>query len=105
MTVINGQSKIPGLIPWHNPRPQSPFRVREVGGAAVGAVIGGSEGAKKGAAAGALVGCMRRRNQVREETYSQDQWEKDQATAFKIKRDEYNRAYGACLEGKGYTVK
>jgi len=36
---------------------------------------------------------------------AQDQWEQNQAQAYYQKRDIYNRAYGACLEAKGYTVK
>jgi YMGG-like Gly-zipper len=68
-------------------------------GAAVGAVggaIGGDagKGAAAGAAAGALVGGMRRRDERR-------QHEQVQAQAS----DAYGRAYAACLEGRGYTVK
>lgn len=74
-------------------------------GAAVGGIIDGSDGAKKGAAAGALVGGMRRRGQVRNEAYQQEQWAQEQAASYQKKRETYNRAYSACLEGKGYTVK
>lgn len=68
-------------------------------GAAVGAVggaIGGDagKGAAIGAATGALVGGMRRRDDRR-------QAEQAQAQAS----DAYGRAYAACLEGRGYTVK
>src|SRR5262245_56590611 len=68
-------------------------------GAAVGAVggaIGGNagKGAAIGAATGALVGGMRRRDERR------------QAEAYQAQAaDASNRAYGACLEGRGYTVK
>ena len=71
----------------------------------MGGIIDGSDGAKKGAAAGALVGGMRRRNQVRQEASSQEQWEQEQAATYQKNREKYNRAYSACLEGKGYTVK
>lgn len=68
-------------------------------GAAVGAVggaIGGDagKGAAIGAATGALVGGMRRIDQRRAADQAQSQ-----ASA------EYGRAYAACLEGRGYTVK
>ena len=79
-------------------------------GAAVGAAVGSldgemGEGAKKGAVAGAMVGGMRRRHQRREEAQAEQQWAEKQATEYTGKRSEYDRAYGACLEGKGYTVK
>jgi hypothetical protein len=68
-------------------------------GAAVGAVggaIGGDagKGAAIGAATGALVGGMRRRDERRQAEQAQSQVS-----------DAYGRAYAACLEGRGYTVK
>ena len=36
---------------------------------------------------------------------AQEQWEKEQADNYMKNRNDYTRAYGACLEGKGYTVK
>lgn len=80
-------------------------------GAAVGAVVGGiarddaGKGAAAGAAGGAMIGGMRRRDQARRQQYERDQWEQQQAAQYNARRGEYNRAYGACLEGKGYTVK
>ena len=80
-----------------------------VKGAAVGAIAGGiidgSDGAGKGAAVGALAGGVRKRKQVRKGAEKQKQWEQEQAANYQKTRDKYNRAYGACLEGKGYTVK
>jgi hypothetical protein len=65
-------------------------------GAIVGEVAGGHGG--EGAAAGALVGGARaRRNQAAQQQQAQDQ--KSQAM------DTFHRAYGACMEGRGYTVK
>jgi len=63
---------------------------------AVGGAIGGNagKGAAIGAATGALVGGMRRRDERRSA-------EQQQANASA----EYGRAYAACLEGRGYTVK
>ena len=75
------------------------------GGAIVGGIIDGSDGAKKGAAAGGVVGGVRRGRQSRAEEQKMEQWEQDQAAIYSQKRNTYNRAYSACLEGKGYTVK
>ena len=75
------------------------------GGAIVGGIIDGSDGAKKGAAAGGVVGGARRHRQGREQQYKEDQWAQEQSAQYSQKRNTYNRAYGACLEGKGYTVK
>jgi hypothetical protein len=79
-------------------------------GAAVGAVGGAiagdtGKGAAIGAATGALVGRMRRRDQAARQSQAQGQWEQQQAATYSQARNEYNRAYSACLEGKGYTVK
>ena len=68
-------------------------------GAAVGAVGGAiagdaGKGAAIGAASGALVGGFRRADQRRASEQAQSQ-----ASAA------YNRAFAACLEGRGYTVK
>ena len=75
-------------------------------GAAVGAVggaIGGDagKGAAIGAATGAMVGGIRRRGQRKEQAYASDQAEQQYDAAY----HDYDRAYAACLEGKGYSVK
>lgn len=80
-------------------------------GAAVGAVVGeiadddAGKGAAAGAVGGAMIGGMRRRDQKRREAQAQQQWAQEQTAAYTQKRDTYDRAYSACLEGKGYTVK
>jgi len=74
-------------------------------GAAVGGIAGGSDGAGKGAAVGGLMGGARRRGQSRTEQQKQEQWAQEQAAQYTQRRNTYNRAYAACLEGKGYTVK
>ena len=80
-------------------------------GAAVGAVAGGiakddaGKGAAIGAASGALIGGMRRQDQKRKQEQAQQQWAQEQAAQYQKKRNNYNRAYSACLEGRGYTVK
>jgi hypothetical protein len=75
------------------------------GGAAVGAIIDGGDGAAKGAAAGAVLGGMRRNSQKRGQQQEQANWEQEQAQQYAAKRNSYNRAYAACLEGRGYTVR
>lgn len=75
------------------------------GGAAVGAIIDGGDGAAKGAAAGAVLGGMRRNSQKRSQAQKQQNWEQEQAQEYTAKRNSYNRAYAACLEGRGYTVR
>jgi len=75
-------------------------------GVAVGAIAGDAgKGAAIGAASGGLFGGMRKRDQVRQQEQAQEQWAQEQAAQYAQKRNHYNRAYGACLEGKGYTVK
>ncbi|MBN2437436.1 MAG: hypothetical protein JXL20_02430 [Deltaproteobacteria bacterium] len=71
-------------------------------GAAIGAVAGDAgKGAAIGAVAGGLVGGARRQQSNKE----QQQYAQQQSAAYEQKRGEYNRAWSACMEGKGYTVK
>src|SRR3954468_24338178 len=75
-------------------------------GAAGGAVIGAIAGdAGKGAAIGAVGGTMAggARQRRKQEDYSQAAGQQQQAAAQKQQQSQ--RAYGACFEGKGYTVK
>ena len=75
-------------------------------GLAVGAIAGDAgKGAGMGAAAGGLFGGMRRKDQAQQEQNAQKQWEQEQVRIYTEKRNTYNRAYSACLEAKGYTVK
>jgi hypothetical protein len=72
-------------------------------GAVAGGVIGGITGdAGKGAGVGATVGVLaggRRSRQNQAAQAQSAQASKDQAIAT------YYRAYGACMQGRGYTVK
>ena len=71
-------------------------------GAIVGAVAGDAgKGAAIGAAAGGTGGALKKRKGEKEQQAAAQ----NQAAAADQKRTEYNRAWGACLEGKGYTVK
>lgn len=76
------------------------------GGAAMGAAIGAiagdaGKGAAIGAASGGIIGGVRRRKSEQE----QQQYAQDQSAGYQQRRGEYNRAWGACMEGRGYTVK
>jgi hypothetical protein len=69
-----------------------------VGGAVVGGIVGGSSGAGTGAAVGVVAGGVRARQNQKAQ----------QASAESSKQSAMNtfyRAYGACMEGRGYTVK
>jgi len=77
-----------------------------VGGLAIGAIAGDAgKGAAIGAASGALIGGLRRREQVAREEQKQEQWANQQAANYQRGRANYDRAFSACLEGRGYTVK
>lgn len=73
-------------------------------GAAAGAVVGeiadddSRRGAEVGAAAGVVAGGSRARRNNAAQT-QQDQAAKSQAI------DTYYRAYGACMQGRGYTIQ
>lgn len=80
-------------------------------GAAGGAVVGTAVGAivgetGEGAAIGAIAGTLRGRRKSREKQKAQQKAAEQQAQAQGAQtRETFNKAYGACLEGKGYTVK
>ena len=79
-------------------------------GAALGAIGGAiagdaGKGAAIGAGTGAALGGMRRRSSTRQNEQEQAQWEQQQKAQYDASRNEYNRAYGACLQGRDYTVK
>ncbi|MGB8333298.1 MAG: hypothetical protein WCE56_02275, partial [Desulfobacterales bacterium] len=61
-------------------------------------------GAAIGAGTGALIGGMRRSDQLRQEQHSQDQWARQQGAQLSEDRNRFNRAFQACMQGKGYTV-
>jgi len=75
-------------------------------GLGVGAIAGDAgKGAAIGAASGALIGGVRRHDQnVRQEQANQ-QWAQQEANRYARGRSDYNRAFGACMEGRGYTVR
>ena len=76
-------------------------------GAAAGVAIGAIAGdAGKGAAIGAVAGGLAGRRQGKQAQAQQNQ--QAQATATKTEQDmknDYVKAFSACIEGKGYTIK
>ena len=77
-----------------------------LGGAALGAIIGdSSRSARNAGAAGALIGGVRQSSANKKTQANTEQWKQQESNNYANNRDQYNRAYTACLEGKGYTVK
>jgi hypothetical protein len=75
-------------------------------GAAVGAIGGAiagdaGKGAAVGAGVGAAAGAHKRRKGEKQQEAAQQQAAKQQEANV----EGYQRAFGACMEGKGYTVK
>ncbi len=91
-----------------SPQPKQGGAVRgaaggAAGGAAIGAVAGNAgQGAAIGAVAGAIVG-RGRQNAVNtaEQNYAKSNAQAQQSQSM----DNFRRAFSACLESKGYTVK
>ncbi len=76
------------------------------GGAALGAIGGAiagdaGKGAAIGAATGGVIGGVRRHRSNKE----QEEWAQKESSGYAQKRNTYNRALSACMEGKGYSVK
>ena len=83
------------------PQPQGE-RVRgAVGGALIGGAIGGSDGAGTGAVVGMVAGGSRQRQKQR--SASQQQQAQQQQAQGQIST--YNRAFAACMEGRGYSMR
>jgi hypothetical protein len=70
-------------------------------GTAVGAVTGNTrQGALAGAAGGGLMGGMRRADSNRD----QERWAREEAANYQRNRNNWNRAFTACMSSRGYTV-
>ena len=108
-----------GFDPMKAPPPYAPPPQSRAGhgdtfkGAAIGAGAGAifkrkgsrSKGALTGALIGGVLGGVRESHKRRKQKRNLQQYEQQRANAYAAKRNTYNRAYTACLEGKGYTVK
>jgi len=106
------QAKPPAQAPPAQPQGPTGERVKGAArGAAIGAVAGeianddAGKGAGAGAAAGAMVGGMKTRQNRRQQAQVQEQQVQQQNASYDQERSTYTRAYSACMEGKGYTVK
>jgi hypothetical protein len=91
-------------------QPAGAQRGSGAGGAARGAVVGAAVGsldgeAGKGAAVGATAGAVAARGQSRKQAQQQASTQQQATTQQSSKQQDYLRARGACLEGKGYSVK
>ena len=70
-------------------------------GTAVGAVTGNTgRGFRTGAVAGGLMGGMRRADSNRQ----QQQWTREERSNYRRNRNNWTRAFSACMESRGYTV-
>ncbi len=108
-----------GFDPMQTPRATAPPPQEEstgpglVGGAALGAgaglvggAIGGNvgRGAAIGAAAGGILGGLRSRNQNNRNQEARQDWEHQQVSQYQQGRNDFNRAFTACMSGRGYTI-
>ena len=78
-------------------------------GAATGLAIGSlsgdaGRGAATGAIAGGVFGGLRGNAQQQDAQRSQQQWANQQASQHMQQRNAFDRAFSACLTGRGYTV-
>ena len=71
-------------------------------GGAIGAATGNTRrGLAAGAAGGGVLGGMRRADSNRQ----QEQWAQQEAANYQRNRNNWNRAFIACMEARGYTVR
>ena len=77
-----------------------------LGGAVIGGILGDSKkSAKRGALAGGLIGGVSQSSKNARTEQKRSNWEQKESANYANNRNNYNRAYSACLEGRGYTVK
>ena len=90
-------------------RPET--RGSTAGGAAAGALLGAAvgrtrgsnrvaRGARRGAVAGGIMGSMQRADSYRQ----QEDWAREQGAIYQNDRNQWTRAFSACMESRGYTV-
>lgn len=88
------------------PPPQGGAARGAAKGAAVGAIGGAIAGdAGKGAAVGAGVGAAGGAHRRRQAEKQQEAVQQQAAKQYEASVEGYQRAYGVCMEGKGYAVK
>lgn len=94
------------MQPNQQQRPKGALAKNAGGGAAAGAAIGAAagdagQGAAIGATSGLVLGKMAKRRAERKADQAEAQVENQQAAGM----NNFRKAFGACMEGKGYTVK
>src|SRR5262249_23316524 len=98
-----------GIDPTATPAPAAPVEKQRrgaAGGAAVGAIGDGDDGAGDGAAIGATAGAVRgRRQQKKANKQAEAQAKETAQTQDAQTKETFKKAWGACLEGRGYSVK
>jgi hypothetical protein len=96
-----------GIDPLNLPKVAAPVQSGPTGGAVKGAAKGAAAGAAigaiagdagKGAAIGATAGAMKGRQ-------SGKQAQANAAASEQEMKDNFNKAFSVCIEGKGYTIK
>jgi len=92
------------------PPPQQPVGGERAGGAVRGAVGGAAIGAiagdaGKGAAIGATAGIIAGGARQRQKQSANQQATAQQQQATEAQQQNFQKAYAACFEGRGYTVK
>jgi len=106
----------PARVQYSAPQPTSSSRKSSVGKGILGGALGGAvigeiagndagTGAAIGAVAGGLFGGMRRQRQDEEERMRRQQYNEQQYYQQQQMQANFDRAYGVCLEARGYTVK
>ncbi len=74
-----------------------------LGGAALGGKAG--TGALVGAGAGGLMGGMHSRSRRKQNERARQDWERQESARYQQNRNEYNRAFSACMSARGYSTK
>ena len=58
-----------------------------------------------GAAAGGLIGGVHQHQHNKQVEADRANWEQRETASYAANRDNYNRAFSACMESRGYTVR
>lgn len=77
------------------------------GAGAIGGVITGGKagmGALLGGGLGGIIGGLTSQGQSDKNKQRRQDWERQQTAQYQQERGNYNRAYSACMSGRGYTV-
>jgi hypothetical protein len=104
-----------GIDPLNLPKVEAPVQSGPTGGAVKGAAKGAAAGAAigaiagdagKGAAIGATAGAMKGRQSGKQAQAQANQQAQASATATEQEmKNNFNKAFSVCIEGKGYTIK